>query len=340
MTSELKLIFELCKERKDIPYVDLSNLSEDLFFKLLVENQVLFPVLKNLEKIFNANLNPLLDKIRTSLQNDYLINADEKMKWLLDFLENLKVESMLHKYQYYQREQSDIDILIPLEKEITVIEQLKKEDFFPIAKEHFKTAMSKNIKNSKFTIHVHSKIKWESEFIPTNDVWKNSKIIKIFEHSIHIPSIEDSILIECVHSIFENRTVRICDLLQFLELTKNQIDWNSVITRLVKYKLSAVGYLYFFAINQLANDFLQLNPIDQKILESLKKNISLDEKVFSINPETKEILFKFKQKAPIKLKLSSSAFLFVSYNRKFGIRRFFWSIGVILSAALKHLHSP
>ena len=339
MNSELKLILELSKERKDVPYADLSNLSEDLFFKLLVENQVLFPVLKNLEKNPNANLKPLLNKIRASLDKDYLINPDEKIKWLLDFLENLKVESMMHKYQYYQREQSDIDILVPLEKEKTVIEQLKKEGFVPVAKELYKTAMSKNVKNSKFTIHVHSKIKWESEFIPTNDVWERSKIIKIFEHSIHIPCIEDAILIECAHSIFENRSVRICDLLQFLELTKNQIDWDSVITRLIKYKLSSVGYLYFFAINQLANDFLQLNPIAQKILESLKKNMNLDEKMFSINPEIKEILFKFRQKAPIKLKLSSVAFLFIAYNRKFGIRRFFWSIEAILSAALKHFHS-
>jgi len=62
MNSELKLILELSKERKEIPQIDLSNISEDIFFNLLVENQVLFPVLKNLEKISNPKLKPLLEK--------------------------------------------------------------------------------------------------------------------------------------------------------------------------------------------------------------------------------------------------------------------------------------
>jgi len=339
MNSELKLILELSKDRKEIPQIDLSNISEDIFFNLLVENQVLFPVLKNLEKSSNLKLKPLMEKIKNFLQKEYLVNSDEKIKWFLDILENLKIKSMMHKYQYFQREQSDIDILVPLEKEKTVIDKLKEEDFIPIAKESFKTAMSKNIKNSKFTIHVHSKIKWESEFIPTNDVWARSKPVNIFEHSLCIPSTEDAILIECAHSIFENRSVRICDLLQFLELTKNQINWDTVVSRLIQYKLSAIGYLYFFAINHLAKDLFQLNPIDQNTLEILKENMSLDEKIFSINPATKEILSKFRQKIPIKFKLSSAAFLFMAYNRKFGTKRFFWSIGVILSAALKHFQS-
>ena len=149
MNPELKLILELCKDRKEILQINLSNISEDIFFNLLVENQVLFPVLKNLEKSSNLKLKPLMEKIKNFLQKEYLVNSDEKIKWFLDILENLKIKSMMYKYQYFQREQSDIDILVPLEKEKTVIDKLKEEDFLPIAKESFKTEMSKNIKNSK-----------------------------------------------------------------------------------------------------------------------------------------------------------------------------------------------
>ena len=64
------------------------------------------------------------------------------------------------------------------------INELKQQGFSITSSESFKLGMTKFDKNEKFTIHVHAKIKWESEFILTDDVWKRSREISLFNKMI------------------------------------------------------------------------------------------------------------------------------------------------------------
>ena len=335
MDMNSKTIFELSKENTDFKKIIMDNFVEDQFLERLVKNQVLYPSLQNLDRMNSDNLTSLKNKIKKILEEEYLVDTEKKTKWTLELFNQLNVKCMLHKFPYYSREQSDIDVLIPIDKESLVLEELKKENFSPIAFEPFKTAMSRKEGNSKFTIHVHTKIKWESEFISTLDVWERSQTITYSNHSIQIPSFEDAVLIECAHSIFENRVVRFCDLFQFVNLLKNEIDWNLVLSRLVYYNFPAVGFLYLHIINELMNDFFSEKPIPNDFLLKLKKNIPKIENQFCIKPILEEL--KSRNSMPVKIKLTSSAILFLTYNRRLGVKKFFWALNILFSAGLSRL---
>jgi len=175
MNLASKTIFELSKDTNLPDKIILDSFSEDYFVDLLVKNQVLQPSLNNLRNINSEKSISIKNKIKNILEKDYIVNTEEKTKWVLDFLEKFDIKCMLHKFPYYTREQSDIDILISNDNESLVLQELEKENFKPIAFESFKTAMSRKEGKSKFNIHVHTKIKWESEFISTKDVWERSQ---------------------------------------------------------------------------------------------------------------------------------------------------------------------
>lgn len=336
MKTNIKTIFELSNYSNNTKKEDILAIPEDKLLKILLENQVLLPVLENLKKINDPQFISIQNKIEKILSEDYLVGGEEKFLWTMDFLEQLKVEYLFHKYPFYKREQSDIDVLIPPEKENMVINELHNLGFSEISKEDFKTAMSKIQNNSKFTIHVHSKIKWESEFIDTDDVWSRSRQINVKEHTIRIPSPEDLLLIEAAHTIFENRAIRICDLLQFSAIIKENIDWDVIVSRFFKYKYPEAGFLYFYSINQLGNLFYGHTLIKSDVLNSLKHKTGFIEKSLVLNPILK-ISKDVPTKVPIRMKLSSSVFLFLLYNSRFGMRRFFWASKIILISAFKRI---
>ena len=334
MQTELKFLSQL-SDKSQISNIDISQLSEDLVVKLLLENQMMLPFLKNTQ-INDPKSNSIKNEITKILNSDYLEHFEEKLKYVLSFLKDLDVECMLHKYSFFEREQSDIDILIPVDKHELVIDKLEKEGFTPISVESYKTAMAKLDDNSKFVIHVHSKIKWESEFIPTDDVWKRSRAITICGNQIRIPNPEDAILIEAIHSIFENRIVRVCDILQLAEIiSKNQIDWDQVISRLVQYKCQAAGCIYFSAVNVISASLFNKKLIAEDVIKSLRSSSSAEEKYFAITPAME--LLNSSSLPPLKIKLTSSAILFLIFNGRLGPGKFFWAIGVILNAAIKHI---
>jgi hypothetical protein len=337
MKSEFNLILELSKFPTTVN-VDLSGLSQEKIIQLLIDNQVLLPFLKNLESTENPNFLSLKNKIKSILKKDYLINPEKKIPQVFSIFDELNVKYMLHKHIFYEREQGDVDILV-YEKDFNfTIDELQKQGFSITSSESFKLGMTKFDHNQKFTIHVHAKIKWESEFISTDDVWKRSREILLFDKMITVPSPEDSILIECAHACFEARLLRLCDLLQFFELLKhNSINWEKVVSRLIQYDYHSAGYLYFLAMNHLAKKLFNTNPIPETVLDSLKNKIGYFENKFAVDHAEKLILLNTKKIAPLKISLTSSALLFIIFNKRLGLKKFLWSLGVIFSAGVRHI---
>ncbi len=197
--------------------------------------------------------------------------------------------------------------------------------------------MTKFEQNSKFTIHIHSKIKWESEFISTDDVWKRSRQVMINGLLIRIPNAEDSVLIECAHAFFEARLIRLCDILQFLELLKHDpIDWNKVATRLINYHYQSAGFIYLMAINKLAKTLYGICPVPEKVFYELERTIPKLEKILAVNHARKKLMGNM-EFPPLHISLVSSAILFVLYNYRIGKGKLFWSLGVIMSAIARHI---
>lgn len=335
MKSEFDLILKLSKFPSSVSEIDISDYSEKKIIKLLADNQVLLPFFKNLDHFSNPELSFLKNTVEKMLKKDYLVNPEEKLLFTFSIFSELNIKFMLHKYIFYEREQGDIDILVPENDFDFVISELKKRGFSITSSESFKLGMTKYQKNEKFTIHVHAKIKWESEFISTYDVWKRSRTISLFDNLVIIPSPEDSVLIECAHASFEARLIRLCDLLQFLGLLNHDlIDWEKVVLRLIQYRYHSAGYLYFLAMNHLSKKLFDTEPIPKKVLDSLEKEINGFEKL-TTNRAKKLILSNNEKTAPLRMSLILSALLFISFNKHLGIKKFFWSTGVIASATIR-----
>ena len=341
MKSEFDLILELSKfpvNTRVISSIDLSGMSQKKIVQLLIDNQTLLPFLKNLELLTNPKFLSLKNTIKFILEKDYLVNPEKKIPMVFSLLDELNVKFMLHKHIFYEREQGDVDILVPEDYFEFLVDKLKQRGFSITSSESFKLGMTKYDANEKFTIHVHAKIKWESEFISTDDVWKRSRKISLFNQMITVPSPEDSVLIECAHASFEARLLRLCDLLQFLELLKHDsINWDKVVSRLIQYGYHSAGYLYFLAMNHLANKLFNINPIPKMVLDSLEQKINSFEKTFAINNAKKLILSNDEKIAPLRISLFSSALLFISFNKNLGTKKFIWSLGVIASATIRFI---
>lgn len=338
MKSEFDLILELSKFPTTSSTIDLSYVSQEKLVKLLIDNQVLLPFLKNINQIINPELSALRNTIEKTLKKDYLKNPEKKIPIAFSIFDELNVKFMLHKHIFYEREQGDIDVLVHEKDFEFLISEFQQRGFSITSSESFKLGMTKFDENEKFTIHLHAKIKWESEFISTTDVWKRSREILLFDKMIIIPSPEDSILIECAHAFFEARLIRLCDLLQFLELLKHDsINWEIVISRLTQYRYHSAGYLYFLAMNHLAKKLFDISPIPKTVLDSLEQEISKFEKIFAINRAKKLILLNNEKIAPLRISMISSALLFISFNRHFGAKKFVWSLGVIISATIRFI---
>lgn len=341
MKSEFNLILELSKFPANtnlFTLIDLSNISQKKIVQLLIDNQVLLPFMKNLELFPNPEYSSLKNNIKSILEKDYLINPEKNISTAFSILNELNIKFMLHKHIFYEREQADIDILVLEEDFEFVINELKQRGFSITSTESFKLGMTKYDANEKFTIHVHAKIKWESEFISTDDVWKRSRKISLFNKIIFVPSPEDSILIECAHAFFEARLLRLCDLLQFLELLKHDsINWDIVVSRLILYRYNSAGYLYFLAMNHLAKKLFNIDPIPNYVLNSLQNEICYFENTFAVSRAKKLILSNNKIIAPLRISLISSAILFISFNKNLGVKKFIWSLGVIAFATMKFI---
>ena len=337
MNKELKLILEMCIQPDKLKKISLKNFSEDKIIELLIKNQVMLPFLKNLPKIGGDDIYQIQNKIKRSLQKEFLIDSELKTKYTLLLMKELNIDCMIPKPLYFKREQGDVDILVPGGKLNFVIKELAKRNFLKTSYESNKIGMTKYEGSSKFTIHVHAKIKWESEFIPTNEVWNRSRIVEKYGIQVRIPSPEDILLIDCAHVCFEASLIRLCDVLQLAELIKvEKVDWEKITTRLIEYHIPAAGYVYFFAMNHITTKIFKNSIIPSEVLLLLEKHINKKNELFATKRTKNQIALIDEIDLPLRLSLFSNAILFVSFNERFGLKKTIWAYGVLFSALIRH----
>lgn len=338
MKKELKLILEVCTEPDKLNKLNIENFSENQLIELLTSNQLMLPFLRALDKYKGTGIQQLQHRIYQLIEKEFLVDIQQKTKQTLLLMTELGTDCMMHKPHYFDREQSDIDILVPVDKFDFVIEELQKRNFSKTSYESYKFGMTKYEGNSKFTIHVHAKIKWESEFISTTDVWDRSRVIEKYGMSVRVPSLEDIILIDCAHVCFEASKIRLCDVLQFLEVVKSEdVDWKKITSRLVEYHFPATGYIYFFAMNHIMTKIFKNSIIPHEVFPILEKHINKKDEIYATKRAKNKIVSNDEANLPLRLSLFSNAILFVSFNKRFGFKKVAWAYGVLFSAFLRHL---
>ena len=88
-------------------------------------------------------------------------------------------------------------------------------------------------------------------------------------------------------------------------------------------------------MNSIINDFFSEKPIPEDFLLELKTKIPKSEQILCIDPMLKE--FESRTSMPIQIKLSTSAILFLTYNKRLGSKKFFWAVNVLFIAAKQRL---
>lgn len=317
-------------QEKLIEQIERSNL---LYY--LEENRVLLPFLEGLNEE-DIHLDNLKDEISKMLKNDYVGNLDKVTDFIFDLFSQLNIDWMSHKHSFFERQRGDIDVLVQPQNYQKAIESLKQNDFDIVINERSKIKFTKKINSQNFTIHLHEKIIWETEFINTQDVWQRSRLIQYKTKQLRIPSPEDSLVIECVHTFFESRKIILSTVLEFIStLEKEKIDWEKIISILNSYNLISVGYVYFFSLSHLLNHNFKTNLIPKNFLETLFSKIpsnekKIIEKILTFTYNNEDFIF------PLSFGLLNPSILFVKFNANRGFSPFLQALFSLGIAGIRH----
>jgi thymidylate kinase len=198
---------------------------------------------------------------------------------------------------YFPYKSSNLDVLIKQNKRDKAQCILKKLGYFQLhnAEEPYKTLFRK-FKGHESTsiIHLHNKVAWINPFHEEELLWAQYR--KSYKDDLlDIPSPEDSILILTAHWFYEDKEIKLSDLLNILTCLNNKVDWNYVSS--VAEKFGWIDGLYF---GLLVQSFLEKNIWGKSLIEDsqLKKfhealpvwlRIILERKIY-----TREISLPFK----------------------------------------------
>ena len=133
----------------------------------------------------------------------------------------------------------NFDILVKKQQRESAISVLVSQGFRELTRvrettrygEPFKWLFRRVDADFPISVHVHTGIGWEGvEFVAADHVWERHRLVQIDGLEIGFPSVEHHILITVAHAFFENRSLRLSDLMYLSESLWQtaQIDWDYI----------------------------------------------------------------------------------------------------------------
>jgi thymidylate kinase len=122
------------------------------------------------------------------------------------------------------------DILLRKE-DVEITKKLLEDSGFKESKhlnEPFKWFFRRVDSDLVLSIHLHTRVAWEGvRFVDEADLWLRYRKLDIQNVKLGFPSPEHSILITTAHAFFENRCLKLCDLINVAEsLHADDVDWS------------------------------------------------------------------------------------------------------------------
>lgn len=163
-----------------------------------------------------------------------------------EFIKN-KIESMLIKsVGYFPYKSSNLDVLIQQNKREFAESILIDMGYIQLhnVEEPYKTLFRKFSGGTSISvIHLHNKVAWVNPFHDEKFLWaryrKSSK-----DDFVDIPSPEDSILILTAHWFYEDKEIKLSDIMNISTcLKEGELDWEYIIA--VAEKMGWLNGLYF-----------------------------------------------------------------------------------------------
>lgn len=125
------------------------------------------------------------------------------------------------------------------------------------------------------SIHLHTGVAWEGvKFVDEDDLWLRHRRLKLHNVEFGFPSSEHSIIITVAHAFFENRNLKLCDLLNLAEAFQTRAtNWSHLPDWPIQDGWSEPFYIFLQMANYTYESLFGENLIEKEVSEMLKAKI-------------------------------------------------------------------
>jgi thymidylate kinase len=162
-------------------------------------------------------------KTLSSLRGEYILVRN---RWLEEGIPCITIKSG-EPFPAFPYTSDNLDILIHEENEATaraILEQLGYVELKNL--EEPKKFLFRKFRGGELAldIHLHTRVGWGVCFMDGNLLWKGARVSSDDE-AVIIPSAEDTILITLAHGFYENKKLRLADLIKVHICFQAAVDW-------------------------------------------------------------------------------------------------------------------
>lgn len=160
-----------------------------------------------------------------------------------------------------------------------ILEQLGFKEFKHL-NEPFKWFYRRVDPDLVLSIHLHIGVAWEGvKFVDEHELWLRHRKAKIHNVELGFPSSEHSIIITAAHAFFENRNLKLCDLLNISEsLYANNIDWSYLVDWSTRDHWFEPFYIFLQMVNYTYTSLFGVRLIEKEAFEMLMAKTKVAEK--------------------------------------------------------------
>ncbi len=238
--NELKAISNIIYGR-ELYKVNINDIDYRLLDKIITNNKVPLATINNTYLQNLCNISNSFKKIYTSHMNEYKRQRNI-YKILLKEFNNNNIEPILIKSTgHYPYTSDNVDILISEELLVVAREILLKIGYVELKnmEEPYKLLFRKfENGESVYAVHLHTKVAWINPFHDEQQIIKRSKKSKEDELVI-FPSQEDCLLINMAHWFYEDKQLKLRDMLHTKYYCKTVLNWDYILMIATRY-----GWLY------------------------------------------------------------------------------------------------
>jgi len=162
-------------------------------------------------------------KTLSSLRGEYLLVRN---RWLEEGIPCITIKSG-EPFPAFPYTSDNLDILIHEENEAAARAILVQLGYVELKNlEEPKKFLFRKFRGGELAldIHLHTRVGWGVGFMDENSMWKRARVSSDDE-AVIIPSPEDTILITLAHSLYENKKLRLADLIKVHACFQGAIDW-------------------------------------------------------------------------------------------------------------------
>ena len=303
MTNKYLLISKLIDPSKNgslLSHIQFEKSDIYAILSIIAQNKV---PLATLDEEVCETYSPLFSdsKFKAQYQSEYFRFETQRNEWGRVKGEFLRagIESILIKsVGAFPYESSNLDVLIRQSKREKAESILKELGYIQLhnVEEPFKT-LFRTFTDGKanLAVHLHNKVAWINPFHDEDLLWARYQRSAI-DDLVDIPSPEDSILILTAHWFYEDKKIKLSDIMKISScVKKGDLDWDYM-----KSVAEKKGWLDGFYFGSLLESFIEKkllgeSPIDEFRLENMKAGLpGWMRAYFNKKVRTTEIALPFK----------------------------------------------